>query len=106
MTGLTISCAMIRPTLQAVVEQLSEFKDAMPAHQSGAAAALDIERWLTCPLSLELMEDPVIAEDGNTYERAIIEQHLCRRAVSPMTNLPMGTNLFPNQLAKSMTKEW
>eukprot|EP00873_Tetraselmis_striata_P010696 jgi/Tetstr1/430960/TSEL_020715.t1 len=102
-----------RPTLEAVVEQLSEFKDAVPANQgssmsatSSGPAALNMEEWLTCPLSMDLMEDPVLAEDGWTYERAMIQEHLRHRAVSPMTNLPIGTALMPNRIVKSLTEEW
>eukprot|EP00873_Tetraselmis_striata_P035672 jgi/Tetstr1/455936/TSEL_042717.t1 len=102
-----------RPTLEAVVEQLSEFKDAVPANQGSSMsatlsgrAALNMEEWLTCPLSMDLMEDPVLAEDGWTYERAMIQEHLRHRAVSPMTNLPIGTTLMPNRMAKSLTEEW
>jgi hypothetical protein len=34
---------------------------------------------LSCPISLELMTDPVVADDGNTYQRAAIEAwvHKC-----------------------------
>jgi len=115
--GLALQCVHSqhhrRPTLEAVVEQLSEFKDAVPANQgssmsatSSGPAALNMEEWLTCPLSMDLMEDPVLAEDGWTYERAMIQEHLRHRAVSPMTNLPIGTTLMPNRMAKSLTEEW
>ena len=61
-----------------------------------------------CPLTLDLMEDPVFASDGYTYERTAIEkviqvakaQH--RLPKSPKTNLPLEhTNLLPNHDLKS-----
>ena len=38
-----------------------------------------------CPISHELMRDPVIADDGTTYERAAIEQWLQSSEISPLT---------------------
>jgi hypothetical protein len=29
---------------------------------------------LSCPISFQLMTDPVVAEDGHTYQRQAIEQ--------------------------------
>lgn len=50
-----------------------------------------------CPISQELMTDPVIAMDGHSYERSAITEWLERRLSSPMTNQPMpDKQLFPN----------
>ena len=38
-----------------------------------------------CPITAEIMEDPVVIADGKTYERAAIEQWLARSNLSPMT---------------------
>ena len=46
---------------------------------------------LLCPITLELPVDPVVAEDGNVYERNAIEAQLKVRLKSPLTNEPMGT---------------
>ena len=48
---------------------------------------------LVCPISFSLPIDPVMAEDGHLYERALIEKHLKVRTRSPITNMPMSTNL-------------
>ena len=40
---------------------------------------------LCCPISHELMEDPVVAADGQTYERAAVEEYFKRTpGKSPM----------------------
>eukprot|EP00873_Tetraselmis_striata_P035800 jgi/Tetstr1/456064/TSEL_042834.t1 len=97
-----------RPSLADLVEQLAEFKDARAPAQSDAPGptALDMEEWLICPITQDIMADPVLAEDGYTYEREAIAAHFRRRAVSPMTNLPIGTAVFPNRIVKSMVEEW
>ena len=50
---------------------------------------------LLCPISQELPVDPVIAEDGQIYERGAIVEWLSRNATSPITRAPMGTKLLP-----------
>jgi len=50
-----------------------------------------------CPITFGLMQDPVIAADGHTYEREAIEQWLMNHSTSPKTNLPLtSSNLIPN----------
>ena len=54
-----------------------------------------------CPITQELPVDPVIAEDGLTYERKDIEQWLGQSGTSPMTRAAMGSRLTPNCQAKN-----
>ena len=73
-----------------------------------------------CPLSLDIMEDPVIAEDGRTYEREEIERWISTErnrspliteaqeeldtetVPSPMTGEKMGIKLIPNIALKDI----
>ena len=49
---------------------------------------------LCCPLSYELMEDPVVAADGFTYERSWVEEAFKRApGKSPMTGQPIETTV-------------
>ena len=92
-----------RPSMEEVVQELSGLKATAAALAPSASSTLDeMQRLLECPISFEVMEDPVVAEDGYTYEREAIESHLRIRQSSPMTNLPMGTRLTPNHALKSM----
>ena len=57
-----------------------------------------------CPITLRLPLDPVIAEDGRTYERSAIEEHIRVRGAdlrSPISNMPMGPRLMANPQARS-----
>ena len=56
---------------------------------AGTAAAVELE--LVCPITAEVFDDPVVAADGFTYERAAIERWLRQKQASPMTNLPLLT---------------
>lgn len=54
-----------------------------------------------CPLSFTLMEDPVTAEDGQTYEREDIEEWLKTTKKSPVTGEEMKSKkLVPNSKTK------
>ena len=48
------------------------------------------------------MNNPVVAEDGHTYERAAIARWLSEKNSSPLTGQPIGTRLIPNHAVKSM----
>ena len=53
-----------------------------------------------CPITLEVMEDPVICNDGYTYERSAIES--ITGNISPMTRQEIDkTNLIPNRALKN-----
>ena len=54
----------------------------------------------TCPVSYEIMHDPVICEDGYTYERATITEWFDHNNTSSFTGLVMGQNIVPNRALK------
>ena len=60
-----------------------------------------------CPISYELMQDPVIASDGHTYERSAIAAWFERRRTSPITNedLP-NLDLVPAHAMRSLIARW
>jgi len=58
-----------------------------------------------CPLTEELMFDPVTSEDGHTYERLALETWFSISENSPLTNMKLSTKvMFPNQAMKKLTK--
>ena len=65
---------------------------------------------LTCPITKEIMVDPVIAADGHTYERHAIEMHMKLREGgfnSPMTQEHFSSKkLISNHFVKSMIAEF
>jgi len=52
------------------------------------------------------MVDPVIAEDGNSYEREEIERWFRERHRSPLTNQPIGTTLIENIYLRKLIQDW
>lgn len=82
---------------------------AAPAEPSIAAAAL-IEvamRRMQCPLSHQLLSEPVVASDGNTYERAALEAWLeAGNTTSPVTEQPLtSTTWYPNAMLKQLLQD-
>lgn len=61
-----------------------------------------------CPLSLELMSDPVIVASGQTYERTYIQQWLDQGMTTcPKTRQTLShTNLIPNYTVKALIANW
>ncbi len=66
-----------------------------------------IPKAFQCPISFELMKDPVMGTDGHTYERRHIETWLRSNPKSPMTRQPMNiADLKPNYALRSMIDEY
>ncbi|XP_078408356.1 WD repeat, SAM and U-box domain-containing protein 1 isoform X2 [Cetorhinus maximus] len=61
-----------------------------------------------CPISREIMTDPVIASDGYSYEREAIESWInTKKRTSPMTNKPLESSLItPNRTLKMAIDRW
>jgi hypothetical protein len=58
-------------------------------------------QYLICPITLELFNDPVIAQDGNTYERKAISEWISQHGKSPITTKSISINhLTPNDVIK------
>lgn len=86
-------------------------EDAKSAYNDKTKAIEDLDSVLEasfrCPISMEIMEDPVFAADGHTYERSEIERWLQTKNTSPLTNevLPHKT-LVPNHNLRSQIKDY
>lgn len=60
-----------------------------------------------CPITTELLRDPVVAADGHTYERQHIKEWLQKSDTSPMTNEPMDhKHLIPNLALRAVMEAY
>jgi Mg-chelatase subunit ChlD len=60
-----------------------------------------------CPITMEIMTNPVIGSDGHTYEKTAIEQWLSVHNVSPLTKAPMNkSQLVPNIALRNTIQEF
>lgn len=76
--------------------------------QSQSSNPVPIPADFCCPLSLELMTDPVIVASGQTYERAYIRKWIdLGLTVCPKTSQILShTNLIPNYTVKALIANW
>ncbi|KAF7049796.1 hypothetical protein CFC21_058269 [Triticum aestivum] len=73
------------------------------------AVELSIPAHFRCPISLDLMRDPVTAPTGITYDRESIEAWLDtgRAAVCPVTHAPLRRDdLVPNHAIRRVIQDW
>jgi hypothetical protein len=85
---------------QTVLDQALRVNNALVEQQKQEhQAALED---LMCPITCELMDDPVIAEDGQTYEREAIATWVAGHGTSPMTRQRMANMLIPNRTVKTV----
>ena len=108
---LNKECARLKKALDAsLAERAAEQALARLRNQLLAVEGVDLP-WedpavidsVCCPITGNVMQDPVILSDGHTYERAAIEEWLQRRAeqnnepTSPLTNAVLeDTTMIPN----------
>ena len=59
----------------------------------------------TCPLTLEIFQEPVMDEHGHTFEKSAIEEHLKRKNECPISRQPIHS-LAPNRVVQQTIEEW
>ncbi|KAF8718498.1 hypothetical protein HU200_025269 [Digitaria exilis] len=75
---------------------------------AGAGVELAIPAHFRCPISLDLMRDPVTAPTGITYDRESIEAWLDRgHPTCPVTHAPLRhEDLVPNHAIRRVIQDW
>ena len=79
---------------------------AAAATAAAAVSALAVPRSFACPITQEVMTDPVVTVDGHSFERAAIEEWFRRRVSNPLTGLPLDSaTLTPNHTLRGSIVE-
>ncbi|KAJ1279187.1 hypothetical protein BS78_04G136100 [Paspalum vaginatum] len=75
-------------------------------NKAGTVAAVP-EHFL-CPISSEIMRDPVVLASGQTYDRRFIQEWLSagNRTCPQTQQVLSNTVLIPNHLVRSMVSQW
>ncbi|CAI5465475.1 unnamed protein product, partial [Closterium sp. Yama58-4] len=91
-----------RPDLAEVIHPaLAEIAKEALAEEKRRKKRIDSQ--FICPISKEIMRDPVVAADGFTYEREHIARWMATSGVSPSTGQQLQhTCLTPNNVLKSL----
>ncbi|KAI4334175.1 hypothetical protein L6164_018896 [Bauhinia variegata] len=73
-------------------------------------AEIEVPQYFACPISLQIMKDPVTAVTGITYDRESIEQWLmtAKDCTCPVTKqpLPRDSDLTPNHTLRRLIQAW
>ena len=64
------------------------------------------EELLACPITLRVMDDPVLCDDGHLYEREAIEKWLQQSNISPVTRQPVRGRLTKAFSMKAIIDAW
>ncbi|KAJ7971683.1 RING-type E3 ubiquitin transferase [Quillaja saponaria] len=71
---------------------------------------IDVPPFFLCPISLEIMKDPVTISTGITYDRESIEKWLFsgKNNSCPVTKQPLteSTDLTPNHTVRRLIQAW
>lgn len=92
-----------------IVDLVSHIHDCIvKTERFEATTGIAIPPYFCCPLSSELMLDPVIVASGQTYERSSIQKWLDHGlTICPKTHQMLThTNLIPNYTVKAMVASW
>ena len=95
----SINLAISAKLNKAIKQMTDAFYDSItPAVKKG------VPQEFICPLSMELMQDPVVAADGHVYDRTSLEKWFAAgKKTSPLTGAPLThTDLIPCTTLKSL----
>ncbi|CAH8348848.1 unnamed protein product [Eruca vesicaria subsp. sativa] len=69
---------------------------------------IEIPNYFICPISLDIMKDPVITVSGITYDRESIDRWLVKVPSCPVTKhpIPSDSDLTPNHTLRRLIQHW
>ncbi|GAB2289297.1 U-box domain-containing protein 15 [Dionaea muscipula] len=90
------------------IEETDLFEDPVKPEEPVKCHPLDIPQEFLCPITLEIMTDPVIVATGQTYERASIQKWLdSNHRTCPKTGQVLShLSLAPNYALKNLILQW
>ena len=85
----------------------SAVKELIATPAKGQSVPAEEPDLVLCPISQEVMQAPVLAEDGNLYDRATLEQWFATGATSsPLTNTAMGQRVLTDRHMAVLCAAW
>jgi STIP1 homology and U-box containing protein 1 len=83
--------------LRAVFDERDAARGGAVSSSGSAHARDDAPEHLTCPITFEVMTEPVVTPSGTSYQRAAIEAYVDRRGEDPVSRQPLArSQLVPN----------
>ena len=88
------------------MKEITVLRNTYPKQIEGSNNNEKIPSQFICPLTKEVMSEPVIAFDENVYERAAIQEYLEKYKKSPVTEEAFDFHLFPDMQLKVEIKQY
>jgi hypothetical protein len=88
------------PMKNAISQSHKEFIEEQRKRYEGVMD--EITDIVTCPITMVVMEEPVVADDGHTYERSAIAEWVKKKGTSPLTRERMSSHFVPNMSIRKM----
>lgn len=106
-TSSTASSQGTQMTIAAIEKKL-EIIEKRPENMNAAQTTqLTVPEEFTCPLSHEIMNDPVITPNGTTCDKAALIKWLNQHSTCPFTRAPLSPNqLVSNRVLKDLIEKW
>ena len=87
-------------------DPLPPLSQAVPLPEEDEDFGDDVPKEFACPISFVIMNNPVVASDGHTYEREKIEKWMRQKKTSPLTRDDLLPYLFTNLVLKNQIDDW
>ncbi|CAD7702831.1 unnamed protein product [Ostreobium quekettii] len=67
----------------------------------------EVPKEFLCPMSMEVMTEPVVAPSGVTYDRPAVEEWINEHHSDPASKSPLlNDHLYPNLALRDMIQQW
>lgn len=70
------------------------------------AQGISIPEEYICPITMDIMTDPVILSDGHVYEKSAIERWFQTNTRSPLTNCVVDTKMIPCHAIRNLIQKF
>lgn len=88
-------------------DKIKELRTIFANADPESMAKREVPDYLVDDISFEIMHDPVVTKNGQSYERATIVEHLKRNPIDPLSRTPLSINdLRPNLALKKAADEF
>lgn len=110
MTKRCPQCQKLRGAVSSMGDEVELLKEqlakALEAAHRTTLATDDSALVLKCPITMQVMTDPVTCPSGHTFEKAAIQKWLKSSKTNPLTREPLFPHdLFPNKALKKRAEE-
>ncbi|KAJ0391810.1 hypothetical protein P43SY_005423 [Pythium insidiosum] len=90
------------------MDELLVYMEELMSREEASMAPKEMPEYFVCPISMEIMHDPVSTPNGVSYERRCIEEHLKKNgAIDPLTRKTLTLDMLrPNASLRAAIQDY